>query len=155
MRRIEPHWAVRAIADGLGVVEKVLAPGEYDVLLAIAAQPGPGWHMLPLPDRLLVVAGGSHDYAVAARIRTMRIRLPDAAGKPVANQRVKVEGQRQYFRVGGLSTDAAGEVEITPAPYGPFTLQLLGDGAAGDATRAGPFELPVAQDRGEAEFRLR
>ncbi len=154
VRRIEPQWAARATADERGVVEKVLAPGEYDVLLAIAAQPGPGWHMLPLPDRLQVAAGGSHDYAVAARIRTMRIRLLDAAGKPVAGRRLKVEGQRQYFRVGGLATDAAGEIEITPAPYGPFTLQLL-DGAAGDAARAGPFELPVAQDRGEAEFRLR
>lgn len=154
VRRIEPHSAARATADERGIVEKALAPGTYDVLLAIAAQPGPGWHMLPLPDRLQIVAGGTHDYTVAARIRTMRIRLLDAAGRPVAGRRVKVEGQRQYFRVGGLSTDEAGRVEITPAPYGPFTLQLLGDGGAPEV-QAGPFELPAAQDRGEADFRLR
>lgn len=154
LRRAAPQWSGRANADQRGRVDKRLAPGEYDVLLAIAAQPGPGWHMLPLPDRLQVVAGGTHEYTVDARLRTMRIRLLDAAGEPVAGQRVKIEGQGQYFRVGGLSSDANGWVEIAPAPYGPFQLLLLGEGPQ-DPVRAGPFELRADHDRGQVEFRLR
>ena len=83
-------------------------------------------------------------------LRRVRVRLLDAAGEPLADLQVKVE-REGYFIPGGLRTDAAGWVEVYPAPFHAFHLEVV---VAGERQRLGPVDLPPLQTEGEVNVRV-
>ena len=114
--------SVRARTDGAGVFHSRLPAGDYTVRLALPAQPGPGWNMLPLPEAFTVQPGEESAPRFDVRIRRIRVRLLHADGAPLVKRRIRLISAG-YFRPGQLSTDADGWVGIEPAPLGEFRIE--------------------------------
>jgi hypothetical protein len=153
-----PAVSLRANGDREGRVEALLPPGTWSANLALQAVPGPGWNMLPLPQRWEVRANDETAVTLAARMRTLRICLLDEAGAPLVGWQARVDraGTGGFFRPGGLVTDGDGWLELSPAPYGPFHLLVRpGDAAGRESERKiGPLELAREVDRDEVEVRI-
>jgi len=135
--RERPRAHVRAVADANGRFRTLLPTGEWSVGVAFAAQPGPGWISVVVPPKWTAAADREEQRTLAARSRTVQLRVLDAANAPVANANVRIAAELGYFRPGALTTDARGIVTITHPPYGPFDLTVT----AGDRElRVGPIE---------------
>ncbi|HEX5052288.1 MAG TPA: hypothetical protein VFZ65_10980, partial [Planctomycetota bacterium] len=154
LQRIEPapRLGVRVATDGNGRFQTRLPPGVYQPQLAIPAQPGPGYVMLPLPQRCAIAAGASEDLRIEACARRLRLRVLGSDGAPLANRRIRTDNKNGYYRPGALATDAHGVVELQPAPYGAFFL-FAPDGDRAELT-IGPLELPPGDGAAELEFRV-
>lgn len=137
LTRDQPRAVVRAVADANGRFRTLLPPGEWLVAVAFAAQPGPGWNNVVLPQRWTAVPDREEERTLAVRTRTAKVRVLDAANVTIANARVRIEASLGYYRPGALTTDANGVVTITDPPLGPFDLLFT----AGDReVRVGPIE---------------
>ncbi|MBK8101617.1 MAG: carboxypeptidase regulatory-like domain-containing protein [Planctomycetes bacterium] len=144
--------SIRSSSDEHGVVRSLLPPGEYTANVAFAANPGPGWITVPLPFRWRIEAGKEAAVALAARNRSLRVRLLAADGTPLPQARVRVDGPTGYSRTGPLTSDGEGVVRIEHVPYGPFDLRVTT--AAGEL-RLGPVELGEAADAAAVDARPR
>ncbi len=148
--RAVPQSPVRAVADANGRFRTLLPPGDYTAAVAFAAQPGPGWISVVLPQPFTAVAEQEQRADLAARSRSVEVHVRDADSQPVRNARVRITSTLGYYRPGQLTTDDAGNVAITHPPYGPFDLfATMGD----REVRFGPAEMPFAKDAATIEVR--
>lgn len=123
LRRLspEPLRLVRVPTDGDGRFRTLVPPGTLGPMLAIPSDPGPGHVSLPLDERHIVAAGGELELRIAASPRSLRLRVLQPDGAPLANTRLLLSAP-EHQRPGGFATDAAGRVDVSLAPYGAFTI---------------------------------
>lgn len=123
LRRLapEPLRLVRVPTDGDGRFRTLVPPGTLGPQLAIPSDPGPGHVSLPLDERHDVAAGGELELRIAASPRSLRLRVLQPDGAPLANTRLLLAAPG-HQRPGGFATDAAGRVDVSLAPYGAFTI---------------------------------
>lgn len=117
----EPLRLVRVPTDGDGRFRTLVPPGTLGPLLSIPSDPGPGHVSLPLDERHVVAAGGSLELRIAAAPRSLRLRVLQPDGAPLANTRLLLTAPG-HQRPGGFATDAAGRVDVALTPYGAFTI---------------------------------
>ena len=117
----EPLRLVRVPTDGDGRFRTLVPPGTLGPQLAIPSDPGPGHVSLPLDERHVVAAGGVLELRIAAVPRSLRLRVLQPDGTPLANTRLLLAAPG-HQRPGGFATDAAGCVDVALAPYGEFSI---------------------------------
>ncbi|HEX6810801.1 MAG TPA: carboxypeptidase-like regulatory domain-containing protein [Planctomycetota bacterium] len=137
----EPRIHVRIATGTDGRFQTRMPPGVLGAQLAIPSQPGPGHVILPLPDRWTLRAGGTAELRVEGETRALRLVLRTGDDKPLGSRRVRVESKDGYNRPGVVTTDAEGVVEVTPAPYGEFTVHVMND--PGPELVSRPLQAPA------------
>ena len=152
LRRLEPEprISVRVATGKDGRFRTRVPPGVLGPQLAIPSQPGPGHDILPLLEQWTIGPGETGELRIEGKVRRLRLVLRDADDKPLGNRRMRVES-KDYSRLGALATDTAGVVEITPAPYGEFTVHVQNDPGAELASK--PLQIP-AGDPASLEVRV-
>lgn len=142
--------SVRVATDADGWFDAVVPRDDYGFAITLPSQPGPGWVYMVLPDRCRVEPNSEHEWFVSTTLRRIRLRLLDRDRQPVVAQQIRLDVSG-FHLPGRLISDAAGVVELAPAPPGAFHVEVSVDGTA---RRLGPFDLPPGVVEGEIEVGL-
>ena len=106
--------------DTQGRIAHALAPGRYRVETRLAGEDGKK-HWVYSTFSCVVPPGGNVDHVFHLSWCRLKLRILDAAGKPVAGREFRVVGEGVYVRL--QPTDANGELILDPVPVsGPFQL---------------------------------
>ena len=115
-------WALRgAQTHGQGRFTAQLLPGSYHVGVDVN---DPAWaneRRAWCGESILVAAGRDQTRTFQIQRRKLRVRVLDAAGKPVAKKTFEVEAPKPWY-VDDVTTDADGWLTIDPAPDGAVQL---------------------------------
>ncbi len=141
--------SLRIATDGEGAFRATVPAGNYGFSVTLAADPGPGWLHLQLPDRFSVAAGESRSVDVRATVRAMRVRLLAPDETPLPDLQVKLD-RKDFYIPGSLRTDADGWLTLKRAPWDAFFVSAEVDG---ERRRFGPIDLPREQHTGEVVVR--
>jgi len=80
-------------------------------------------HRIACPDTVDIVAGRGTSHIFRIQTGTLRIRVEDQDGKPVAKRYFIVQGKTSGFRTGGQS-DAKGILQIEQVAAGSYTVSV-------------------------------
>jgi len=143
--------SLRVATDGDGRFTGVVPAGDYGFAITYPAQPGPGWLHIVVPDTWALAPGQQREVQLDVPLRRIRVQVVDDVGEPVGDLRVKIV-DKGYFIPGGLKTDAAGWVEVFPAPLAGFYVEAE---VGGEKRQLGPIDLPAGQNEGSVVVSLR
>lgn len=146
----KPTQMLRFSTDSEGRFEALVPPGKYTYAITLEAQPGPGWIMMSLPGKWDLAPGAKHKSDYNIQLRTIRARILDQYGAPLANQPIGLK-TNGFHSPGTKQTDKAGWITIDPAPLDEFHITTTIDD---EKHTLGPVDLPPGQTSGDVTLRI-
>ena len=149
--RYEPsRTMLRFATDAEGRFEALIPPGKYSYAITLEVQPGPGWVLMPMPERWDLEPGGEFKSGYNIALRKIRVQVLDKSGSPLGDQNVAISATG-FSRPGTFKTDSGGWVTVDPAPLSAFHVTTS---IEGEKHKLGPIDLPPGQTAGDVTVRI-